>query len=238
MTKRKRRPETQIVQHVNEYFENSGYFTARELDLGYGRADLVSFKVNYSRVQNRLKNKQLRLLSRVEYYSIMRLLPEAESGAAFTIQDIASSIPLSERYIRTELLSNLIRYGYVEEIESGNYAKVNGFVPFVDEIIAVEAKVSDWKKGAIQAKRYQVFANKTYLAVSSSYAHRVDYELLRNHQIGMLSVEDHAIHELISAPNLIPKDEDRFNFAAEWLWRYRRSDLKKGANNASEQCIP
>ncbi len=226
MSSSSRIPEARIVRRLRQFYESQGYFTAKELDLGYGRADLVAFSIDFNKVKSRLDNGQLRSLSRVEHYSIIRSLPELDSGATVPLQHIVESTPLSKEYVRREILPFLIRFGYVKETVSGEFAKVNGFVPIADEILAVEAKVSDWRKGAIQAKRYQVFANRTYLAVAGRYQHRVDRSLLREHRIGLMSVDEQGVYELIPAPSLEPRDQDRFNLATEWLWRYRRRELR------------
>lgn len=224
--------ESQMVLRLKQHFENLGLITAKELSLGYGRADLVVFNVNTSKCLNRFENGQLRSLDRIEYYSILRLLPENPHEPTISLEYLSEKLRFSTSYLRNELLSFLIRFGYVFEVEPCRYIKVNGFVPISDEIWAIEAKVSDWKKGAIQAKRYRVFANRVFLALQEKYHHRVDDELLKSHKIGLLTIGN-EIKEEIPAPTLLPKDLDRFAFASEWLWRYKRRDIRKIISNAS-----
>lgn len=231
-------PESRLVSQLKDFYEAQGYYAARELNVGYGRADLVAFAVNFRKVKSRLYNGQLRSLSRIEHYSIIGLLPEIESGESLAIDSIADALPQSSSYVQRKILPHLARFGYIKETEPGRFAKVNGFIPIVDEIIAIEAKISDWRKGAVQAKRYQVFANRTYLAVASKFQHRVDRRVLQQHRIGLLSVSSNEIIELLAAPQLKPRDIDRSYFAAEWLWRYRRRELREGARIESGEHIP
>ncbi len=233
MSERCNTPELQIVSRLKQHFEDLGLLTAKELSLGYGRADLVVFKIEPSKCMARFNNNQLRSLDRVEHYSILRLLPEITSGNAVSLEYLSEMLNFSKSHLRNELMSFLIRFGYVIEIKQNLYTKVNGFVPVSEEIWAIEAKIKDWRKGAIQAKRYQVFANRVFLALPLKYSHRVDINLLSNHNIGLLIVENEIIEKL-SAPKLLPKDQDRFAFASEWLWRYKRRNLKEILTYASQ----
>jgi hypothetical protein len=113
-------------------------------------------------------------------------------------------------------------------------AKVNGFIPIAQRVIAIEAKVSDWRKGAIQAKRHRSFANRVYLALSSDYVHRAQLEILRRHGIGLLSASKFGVEEILESPDMPPTDPDRHSFSAEWLWRYRRAAVLKATADASE----
>lgn len=232
MKKHGRTSESRLINYIINYFENLGFLTTTELNLGYGRADIVAFRVNPSNCQARFENKQLRSIDRLDYYTLLRLLPEFENEDPISLDFLADQLKFSASHIRSELLSFLIRFGYAIEVEPRQYAKINGFIPVVDEIVAVEAKVKDWKKGAIQAKRYQVFANRVFLALSVNYFHRVNCEILKKHNIGLLTIGD-KIMKRLTAPKLLPKDCDRFNFATEWLWRYRRQDIKRVLSNVS-----
>ena len=99
-----------MVKRVRAYYESAGYITAKELDLNYGRADLVAFIIDAEKVRSRLANNQHRSLSRVEHYSILRALPDKEDGKSIPLGQIAKNIPLSEQYIRSKLLSFLIHF--------------------------------------------------------------------------------------------------------------------------------
>ena len=46
----------------------------------------------------------------------------------------------------------------------------------------------DWKAGLEQAARYKQYANEVYVAVSSEHISKIDKELLKNMNIGLMSV--------------------------------------------------
>jgi hypothetical protein len=56
------------------------------------------------------------------------------------------------------------------------------------DVIAVEAKVSNWNRAVQQATSYSLCANKVYLALWHEYAHRVDVDVLNHYGIGLMSV--------------------------------------------------
>jgi len=89
-------------------------------------------------------------------------------------------------------------YNFLRELEELGYVKIEGnYVTSVKKIdavtknfIAVEAKISDWRAGLEQAIRYKQYADEVYVAVSSEYVDKVDKDLLRSMNIGLMSVSD------------------------------------------------
>lgn len=89
-------------------------------------------------------------------------------------------------------------YNFLRELEELGYIKIEGnYVTSVKKIdtvtknlIAVEAKLSDWKAGLEQAIRYKQYADEVYVAISSEYVDKVDKDLLRSMNIGLMSVSD------------------------------------------------
>jgi hypothetical protein len=67
--------------------------------------------------------------------------------------------------------------------------------------IAVEAKISDWKNGLVQAQRYLLFSDYSYLAMPKRNIKQVDTNLLKNVGIGLIAIEDGNIEEIIPAQN-------------------------------------
>lgn len=226
-------PEARIVARVKAYFESKGALVAPEISLGWGRADLVAFDLDLKKCRARVRNGQFRSLDRVDHYRALRYMPEVESGEHISVGGLCSQLGRSESYVRASLVPFLERAGYAKRVKPGMLAKVNGFIPIAQQVTAIEAKVSDWRKGAIQAKRHRTFANKVYLAIASAYSHRVDQKLLERHGIGLISVSQTEVTELVASPYQTPLDGDRHCFAAEWLWRYRRPAVFKAMDDAS-----
>lgn len=224
--------ESRIVAIVRAHYEASGCFVATERSLGWGRADLIAFRLDVEKCRARIENGQVRALDRPDHYRALRHIPEVESGNRVSVADLCRRLARSPSYVRVALLPFLERSGYIRRLGPAAYAKINGFIPTVSEVIAVEAKVSDWRKGAIQAKRHRSFANRVYLALAGEYLHRVQLDLLRRHGIGLLSVSNGKVVEVLESPMMPPLDPERHSFSAEWIWRYRRRALLEAVGRA------
>ena len=82
------------------------------------------------------------------------------------------------------------------ELEEMGYIKIDGnYITSIKKIdavtknfIAVEAKLSDWKSGLEQAARYKQYANEVYIAISAEHINKVDKDLLKGMNIGLMSV--------------------------------------------------
>ncbi|MBK9564454.1 MAG: hypothetical protein IPO37_04485 [Saprospiraceae bacterium] len=82
-------------------------------------------------------------------------------------------------------------------------------------LLSVEAKLNDWKSGFYQALRYKFFSHQSYLAYPEKNIHRVDLDLLKEHNIGLISVGDDKIR-FISKPKIEkPKDITSYFFLSE-----------------------
>jgi hypothetical protein len=227
-------PESRVVAAVRTHYESSGAFVSTERSLGWGRADLVVFRLDADKCRARFANGQFRALDRADHYRALRCIPDVETGADVSLSVLCAQLGRSPSYVRGALVSFLERAGYVKRVRPATYAKVNGFIPIAREVIGVEAKVSDWRKGAMQAKRHRSFANRVYLALAAEFVHRVRIDVLRRHGIGLLSVAHGVVTEVLESPEHAPLDPDRHSFSAEWLWRYRRPAVLKAAGCARE----
>ena len=97
---------------------------------------------------------------------------------------------ISEKRIVDVLISYLRDDSYVAR-QVRHYEKTIDIVAMAldgDELCAVEAKTENWKKAFQQAFVNLSVADRSYVAMYSKYAHRVDTEILREYGIGLYSV--------------------------------------------------
>jgi len=85
--------------------------------------------------------------------------------------EFPKQIPLTKNF--REFISN--------EAEDKYYYKINGWIPMAKEIIAIEAKLKNWRRGIAQANRYKTFANKTYLAIPVEQEKNVNKDILKKY---------------------------------------------------------
>lgn len=86
-------------------------------------------------------------------------------------------------------------------------------------LFSVEAKLKDWKSGFYQALRYKFFSHKSYLAYPEQYIHRVDLNLLKEHNIGLIAVKKNGINFIYKPKTEKPQDIISYYFLSEMFVR-------------------
>jgi hypothetical protein len=80
---------------------------------------------------------------------------------------------------------------FVEELPFlGKRVDLAGIDGACREIIAIEVKVSDWRRCLWQARQCQLFADYVYIAVWHRFSAAVDRDLLRLVGVGLIIVEE------------------------------------------------
>lgn len=103
-----------------------------------------------------------------------------------------------------ELKKYLIKNRYIKKIDKNVFQKEKEITPLIGEIIAIEAKLSDWKNGFYQALRYKYFAHESYLAISESKIKNINLELFKANGIGLLAVNEKEVKIIIKAQKESP----------------------------------
>jgi hypothetical protein len=127
---------------------------------------------------------------------------------------------LSASFLKYKILRQLKKDKYIKEVDGKFYYKINGWLPLAKEIVAIEAKLKDWKRGFYQANRYKAFADRVYLAVPSTVIHLVDQQLLIKHNVGLISldIKTNIRKTILEAENQTPLDSNKRSFASEFFW--------------------
>lgn len=155
---------------------------AREFTAGYGIADLVFAKSFIS------KNNELDRRPISNYYALTLYLG-LEDDDPFTVSEARSSIRASDSTTQTAI-AYLLKDGYIEQVAKGTYVKSYVMDKPALKLVAIEAKLRDWKQGIMQARRYKSFTDESYLALLARYEKNVDYSLLDLHDIGLVLVDE------------------------------------------------
>jgi hypothetical protein len=216
--------EFEFVDKIQNYFDGQDFYSQRELGVGYGIADLVLVKkesINLKNCETRRKhNQKLPLLSE-NYFETLRIIPDEESNKDSVDFDyLAKRSSLSKSFLKYKVLPFLESHKYIKQLKNKSYLKVNGWIPLADEIIAIEAKLSDWKRGALQANRYKAFAHKVFLIIPEGKEHNVDKKFFIKHEIGLMvfSPDNGRNKIIIDCPSREPFDSNKFLCALEYFW--------------------
>jgi hypothetical protein len=106
-----------------------------------------------------------------------------------TPETISQRLGRSNSYV-SKLISELSREGIVTSNARGSVCLASDCRDVLKDVIAIEVKVSDWRKATHQAIRNTIVAHRSYVALPSTVAYRVrDEELIQSFGIGILSVD-------------------------------------------------
>jgi hypothetical protein len=189
-----------IQEFFNQKFQMEYY--VKEFKAGIGIADLV-FAPKINKREYYFENFEMLYHTLTLFNRKNKKIKEDDMLLRFSKKKI-------ELLIEKFFLLNLI-----EKIENNSYVVKSKLSPSVSTIYAVEAKLSDWKSGFHQALRYKNFAQKSFLAISSDFVHRVDKKLLVSNNIGLISVSPDKTTILFNPKKQKPNDEIAFYFSGE-----------------------
>ena len=176
--------------------------SVEELNTGIGIADIV-FTKKINKRDYYFDNFELLYHTLAIINKKNKRISEIDFVSRFSKKQIKSIV---EKYLSMEL---------IEEYNSGNFYVKNKLTPSITEFLAIEAKLRDWKNGYFQALRYKNFAQKSFLALPSEYIHRVDKNLLRQNNIGLISVSIDKTRIIIYPRKDTPNDEVAFFYLGE-----------------------
>lgn len=220
----KRLSEKKFVDKLEESFKLDGFLTRREVGIGYGVADLVIInknKVNKYNLIKRKEYKQEKKLLHQKYFKILECLPDITSKKKLIGFDtLLKNTTVSKTYLKYNLLKYLEENNFIKKDDNNYYFKLNGWIPLANELIAIEAKLKNWKRGFFQANRYKSFAYISYLAIPFEVGRLVDKTLFKKHNIGLLffDFENREKKIVVKPRKRKPINSYMTNMALEFFW--------------------
>lgn len=153
-----------------------------EFSAGYGIADLV-FAPKFSFSKKAIKRTP------ITDFSSLALLLTLEDNKVYRQNEITALFSHLTQGEVKRVLQSLTKTYYLEKLERDAYRKsmlvVNPLNP-IRSVVAVEVKLTDHKKGLIQARRYQYFADESYLAILKETEKNIDFEEFNRNNIGLI----------------------------------------------------
>lgn len=171
-----------------------GEGTASEVASGYGVADLVFFNFDKKIIEERVKRK----LSPIEQTNLLRILLELQrygNNESINITTLLKKAPFTKEDVITYLIENKFLVSDPLNPDGKIFKKGVGYENGLQDVVAIEAKLKDWKRGLYQAYRYRSYADKSYLAV---YTRAIKSPLqhideFKKYNVGLIEVRDDSI---------------------------------------------
>src|SRR5665647_333216 len=120
-------------------------FIVKEFDSQFGVADIV--------LGTFLKHKRLNSMEASAKANWFLPLSVMKHGEIFSLNDYASKFGYSAGYSR-EILKLYCDKGYIEN-QDGLFKVIRSYEVILEDVIAIEAKLKNWKRALLQARRYK-----------------------------------------------------------------------------------
>lgn len=176
-----------------------------EFSTGYGIADLV-FAPNFSFKKNFIGRTPL------TSFNSLKILLTLEENKYYQLSDIIEIFPQFTLQEIKKIFKVLVKNKYVIKISRGVYKKVisRDLLNPIKKIIAIEVKLTDYRNGLIQARRYQYFADESYLAILKEAERNINFDEFHKHNIGLILFDSKSNSIEIKCPQSI-----NYNYAKE-----------------------
>lgn len=195
--------ESELVEcflNKKNYFFNSVYpnvyqriFCLTEFDSSFGVADIV--------IGTFQKYKRINDKSCINPHWAYPL-SSYKLNAKFSNKDFANRTGYSVNYSR-QVIQSYIDSGYVIE-KNGIYIVVKEYQFILDSVIAVEAKLKNWKQALKQASRYKKFAQLSYVLLDENSIKPAlsNIESFFSSNIGLMSLSESGEITIYFSPSL------------------------------------
>lgn len=177
-----------LKRNANKIFPSKKeVISLEEFSCGTGISDLTIFTIDKKILSTRLKDERKPITSRNQLQIFLSLF----ENRYLSLSEIEKKVCLNKNTIQY-FLKQLVKDGLVEESNKKFKAIKKGKFKTSKNIIAIEAKVKNWKSGIRQAMRYKEYADYSYLAIyekhiSSCLKHLEVFNMLG---IGLIGVGD------------------------------------------------
>jgi len=196
-----------LKRYLSEKYQISdGYFLS-EFNSGNGIADLVF-------VTEKISGRDAMALDYDAIFTVLKYFNR--KNKKIEIKKFCEDTFLTKKQV-LNLINLLIKNEILERINEDELFVKNTYSSPVKKIISIEAKLADWKSGFYQALRYKIYSHESYLAISEEFAHRVDLDLLKKHNIGLIVVSPEKINIILKVKKEKPSNSVAHAYLAEQM---------------------
>lgn len=191
-----------------------------------GVPDVVGVKWDGDALEDR-RARGLGPLSEASHIRVLLSLSTGDMDAAA----LASTTRISIGHLRRVILPRLMELGWVKSVD-GRYRSQAMLNELSTAVTTVEAKLADWRRALVQARRHMASADRCCLALDAAYVHRVEPHLAALHEagLGVMSVDsfDDAVVAILPAPVHGRASRVQRQFVQERCWALRLAGQQRG----------
>ncbi|MDP1884442.1 MAG: hypothetical protein Q8L10_03655 [Candidatus Moranbacteria bacterium] len=198
-----------LRKYLSEKYQISDGHFVSEFNSGNGIADLVF-------VTEKINNRDAMALDYDDVFTVLKYFNR--KNKKIEIKKFCEDTFLTKKQV-LNLINLLVKNEILEKINEDEFFVKNTYTSPIKEIISIEAKLADWKGGFYQALRYKTYSHESYLAISEKFSHRVDLDLLKKHNIGLIVVSTDKIDIILKAKKKNPSNLVAHAYLAEQMMR-------------------
>lgn len=178
--------------------------------------DLISARVDLRSLRSRIRSAQWQPLTGGE----LRVLELLRPDRSMRLSTIATHMGHTNEGTR-RVIRHLEALGYVERVAGGGFVRTRNRYRMFTRLVAVEAKLRDWRRALVQARSHRTFAQECYVVFDAAYRSR--FEPARAHfeasGTGLISLSPGGQPtRLVRARSSRRVDPNAFALAGEELW--------------------
>ena len=222
--------EVDMAAPVARWLERvGGSCVGHEVTVGYGVADLVAGLGDEARLRNR--RRQARPVAKSIQLAVLDFCTSFR-----TLDDLREWAPRGLSSLRREAIDPLIDQGLLVLAGSRYRTRVRPKDPF-DELIAVELKLRDARRGIAQATAYRTFADRSYLALPRERVRTEALGAARQAGVRLLAVGSNTVEILVDAPTQSTSTPARRRIASERVLEASMDSSRLGGSQAPSLAV-
>lgn len=192
-------PETELIPIIkNDFLHNviqkrtipKKYTIGEEFRSQYGIPDLLFYNFDSKVLNKRMEKKIEPVLSK----DILKTLLLIQDKKKITLSFLQENLPLNKEVIKNKVIRYLLNNNYLNKSTSDYesfWVGDNTYESCMNNMFAIEAKISNWKRGFYQAYRYKWFSNYSFLALHQKFINPAleSLPIFAKHNVGLMSVD-------------------------------------------------
>jgi len=209
-----------VITHARRHICPEMKHSTTEVDSGFGIADVVFYNFD----KNTAKRRKLFGIPRIKSYEILETLSVLNEfkSEKINITQLYNKLPYSPSIFRNKILYFLSNNNIAEIIDNQYLNLKYKYQISLQETTAIEAKISNWKRGLYQAYRYKQYSDYSYLALLKEHINipKNNIDLFVELNVGLISVDiNNNLIETIYKPR---KD---INIFSKWVKYYANESV-------------
>lgn len=172
--------------------QKSKLLVSHEFNCGFGIADIVIYKKN--------DKEDAISLGKIspDWAFTLKSLPLKTSLSSEVVSELSgASLNATKKAIKEFILA-----GFCEKTGKNSFVKIKDPKLLCNSIIAVEAKLKDWRRALWQASRYKIFSSQSWVILDKHTARSAisNIKEFEKYNIGLATLATNGVYEEIFTP--------------------------------------